>query len=103
MKTEKFFAVVEETEIKESSAGKPYRRLVLKVPAFIDQFTQQKRGVDQFFEGLIFSPTLENLPAPNYGQMVECQGYINGSRTFTEKGQTFYKTMFSITELRIVK
>jgi hypothetical protein len=102
MRVETFRALVEEVTTGETkSTGKPYRRIVLKVPAPIDQFTGQKRGKDQHYEAFAFSPNVESMIIPNHGDKVEVSGYLNGMMHLSQTdSKIFYQTTLSITDLK---
>lgn len=101
MKIEQFKAIVTEVYEGESKTAKLYRKLTLKIPGYTDEFGE-KRGKDQFFEAFVFSPALEKLPKPKFGDHVQVTAYLNGFQNATNEGKIFYTTTLSITDLKIV-
>ena len=102
MRIEPFRALVEEVMSGETKqTGKPYRKIILKIPAPIDQFSGEKRGKDQHFEGFVFSPAIENIIVPSRGDKVEVTAYLNGSMHLSQNSNDiYYQTTISITGLK---
>lgn len=103
MKLNPFYALFEEKVTAQSrTTGRDYSRIILKIPAYVDSFSGEKKGNDEFYEAFISETRVENMPILAKGDKVEVSGYLNGKAILNANGDVAYPTSMSITEIKKV-
>lgn len=100
MKLNPFFALFEQRiTAKSRTTGRDYTRIVLRIPAYVDSFSGEKKGTDEFYEAFISETRVENMPVLLKGDKVKVTGYLHGKAILNASGESAYPISMAIIEI----
>lgn len=85
-------------DVSTSKNGKLFRKILIRKPAFVDEFGEQ-RGKDQYFELYEFKNSEQDFEQYHTQDKAEVTAYVNGYENVGNDG-IFYTMMMRLKELK---